>query len=503
MLNFSLNITIKKKILFLIIIFILGFLLFSFYAIKTINIIKINGDLYSRIIQGKDIVADILPPPRYIIEAYLNVLMLTNTTDEIEQKKLLDAAQILKTEYFERQEYWQKNLEAGELKNIFLKESHKPAVEFFEIRDSEFIPLIKSGGYEKARILATTKLKLKYLEHRNKIDEVVKLANKRNNSDEKSAAEIIKTRIFYMLIVALIIIVVSVILALIILKSILSLLKKVNKISTDVDQTSQKMLNSTDLITKDLNKQLEKVESIQSAMQEMTSSIQNIRDYITKTKMQSDETTIASKQGKSAVQITVEGLRTIKGAVENTSNSMEKLSLRSKEISKILKAITDISDQTNLLALNAAIEAARAGEHGRGFAVVADEVRKLAEKSRKNAIEIGEIVDRIIRDIDESSQTMTDSKTFVDNGEKSVNELEIAFAKIETMINTMTTSIQEISEIITQQAQTTVDISNNMETITATSSQTFSNSNNLLEIAKNLKKVVQQLNLEIFKFGGK
>ena len=112
----------------------------------------------------------------------------------------------------------------------------------------------------------------------------------------------------------------------------------------------------------------------------------------------SEETTLKSHLGEESINKAISQMKTIEGTVKETAESVQMLSLRSKEIEEIITTITNISGQTNLLALNAAIEAARAGENGKGFAVVADEVKKLAEESSHSAKQITDIIQSIQKD---------------------------------------------------------------------------------------------------------
>ena len=124
---------------------------------------------------------------------------------------------------------------------------------------------------------------------------------------------------------------------------------------------------------------------------------------------------------------------------------VQKLSQQTNEIEKMTKVITDITDQTNLLSLNAAIEAARAGDHGKGFAVVADEVRKLAESSKQSANSIVELTMEIQKDTANVEQAVTNAIGSVKDGVKIINHAGESFTEIVGAVNMMTTQIEEIS----------------------------------------------------------
>ncbi|WP_371836629.1 methyl-accepting chemotaxis protein [Bacillus smithii] len=141
-------------------------------------------------------------------------------------------------------------------------------------------------------------------------------------------------------------------------------------------------------------------------------------------------------------------MRSIHQKVENLSNVITDLSKFSREIGNIVKTITDISSQTNLLALNAAIEAARAGEHGKGFAVVADEVRKLSEQAASSTSQISEIVSTIQENISKSVEYMNEGKEEVTNGMRIVNDAKHAFEVIQSDINDVSQQITEVSAAV-------------------------------------------------------
>jgi len=161
----------------------------------------------------------------------------------------------------------------------------------------------------------------------------------------------------------------------------------------------------------------------------------------------------------------------ISGTVESTSSIIKQLGERSKQIGDIVTAITDISSQTNLLALNAAIEAARAGEHGKGFAVVADEVRKLAEQSQDSAAKIKELIERTQEDTKQSIQSMMNVVHEVQAGTLDVNEAGVAFKKILEAEILVAEQIHEVSAISEQMSANSQEVSASVQEVQAIATQ--------------------------------
>jgi methyl-accepting chemotaxis protein len=192
--NWFANFGIKKKLACLSALYVAGVAIFGLVAYGTLREVKVSGPVYAKIVQGKDLVADILPPPEYILESYLTVLEAAEEKDPQQLGKLIEKGKQLKAEYDARHEVWVNELEEGSMKQKLVKDSYEPAVEFYRLRDTEFTPALLAGDFEKAKQLAFGPLRQNYFAHRAAIDEVVNMANERNATVEQAAATTIAGR---------------------------------------------------------------------------------------------------------------------------------------------------------------------------------------------------------------------------------------------------------------------------------------------------------------------
>ncbi|MBN6185401.1 methyl-accepting chemotaxis protein [Aneurinibacillus sp. BA2021] len=222
--------------------------------------------------------------------------------------------------------------------------------------------------------------------------------------------------------------------------------------------------------------QLHGTEGSASAMEEVAQGLQNITAFTQRISEAALETAKLAEQGNQSIQQTVEQMNEIQHSVDYSVTKVKVLNERSREIKKIIDVITDISSQTNLLALNAAIEAARAGEHGKGFAVVADEVRKLAEQSNASAIQIVELITDIERNLDETIEAMDLVNQNVEKGVHVADDSGQAFKKILHSVEEVTSQVQETTSISEQLSANSQEVNASVQSIAAIAKQVTFNS---------------------------
>lgn len=206
--------------------------------------------------------------------------------------------------------------------------------------------------------------------------------------------------------------------------------------------------------------------TVATAGEEMAATSTEIAQNCSMAAQGSQQANKAAMNGAKVVEGTVQVMNRIAGRVRETAQTIDGLGDRSDQIGEIIGTIEDIADQTNLLALNAAIEAARAGEQGRGFAVVADEVRALAERTTKATREIGEMISAIQNETRGAVGIMEESVKEVENGTFEAAKSGQALQEILDQINSVAMQVNQIATAAEEQTATTAEISNNIQQIT-------------------------------------
>lgn len=217
--------------------------------------------------------------------------------------------------------------------------------------------------------------------------------------------------------------------------------------------------------------QSEQASNVSAAVVEMTSNIIESNRAMTRAVEKARASGESAQEGGAVVIQTIEGMNKIAEVVEQSAATVHSLGKSSEEIGEIIQVINDIADQTNLLALNAAIEAARAGEQGRGFAVVADEVRKLAERTAAATKQIGTMIKRIQQETAGAVSVMELGTREVENGKKLADKAGVSLNEIITMSNDVQIIITQLAGASAEQETTSEDIARNIQSISNVASE--------------------------------
>ncbi|HEX8964014.1 MAG TPA: methyl-accepting chemotaxis protein [Rhodocyclaceae bacterium] len=185
--------TFRRKLTLLISLFVVGFLVSGAFFFNTIGQVKVNGPIYKGIVQEKDFLADVLPPPEYLIESYLVTLQMAGASKSA-LPALVEKSQALAKDYEDRRRFWLKELPDGEVKDLLSDKAYRPGREFLDVQQKQFIPALLRGDAAAAAALQPV-LAQKYEEHRAMIDQIVKRASSQAEAHERDAADLIAAKL--------------------------------------------------------------------------------------------------------------------------------------------------------------------------------------------------------------------------------------------------------------------------------------------------------------------
>ena len=281
-----------------------------------------------------------------------------------------------------------------------------------------------------------------------------------------------------------------------------NLVTQINTTTLQVASAAQETQATALHLTDASDHQAQQITEVSTAITEMAGSIEQVSQNASQSSDVATQSVNLAAQGNEAVKKSIHGMDTIREQIQETSKRIKRLGESSQQIGDIVELINDIAEQTNILSLNAAIQATMAGEAGRGFAVVADEVQRLAERSSHATKQIDALVKTIQSDTNEAITSMERSTTEVVSGAKLSQDAGTSLEQIEAVSHRLADLINNISAAAKQQAKAAVSTSDNMNIIQEITMQTSTGTNEsaasigrLLELTNELRTSVSGFKL--------
>ena len=269
-----------------------------------------------------------------------------------------------------------------------------------------------------------------------------------------------------------------------------------------VSSTANQLQNSAERVSEGSNSQNSSTSHMAASVEEMTVSINHVADQAKTTSDQSNEVGRKAEAGQDVISKTVNNIHAIADAVESAAGDIRQLDAKGREIENVINIISSIAEQTNLLALNAAIEAARAGEQGRGFAVVADEVRSLAARTATSTKEIGDIITAIQSVSTSAVKRMEEAIIKVEQGVQGAGSANDTMSEICRVAAESVSLVEDISHAIREQGAATNSIAQQVESVaqmveenSQAASETSRQANELATVSESMKKIVNAYRL--------
>ena len=278
------------------------------------------------------------------------------------------------------------------------------------------------------------------------------------------------------------------------------LVKAIRDTALQVASSAQETQGTAMQLAESSEHQAQEIAGASAAVNEMAVSIDQVSSNAAESTAVAERSVTIAKKGAEVVQNTIHGMDTIREQIQETSKRIKRLGESSQEIGDIVSLINDIADQTNILSLNAAIQASMAGDAGRGFAVVADEVQRLAERSSAATKQIEALVKTTQTDTNEAVISMEHTTAEVVRGARLAQDAGVALEEIETVSMTLADLIQNISNASRQQSLSAGHISNTMNVIQEITSQTSAGTTATAKSIGNLAEMASQLRASVSGF---
>ncbi len=460
---------------------------------------------------GKDIVADILPPPLYIIETHLLAYQLLDVPVG-ERPALAEKLKQLRTDYATRNAYWQdkrEDIDASAAQSLLGLQKEKGET-YWKRLDEAFLPAALAGrDGDAAKVFA--ELKQLYDAHRSGVDQTVKAAGGWADARLADLSATASNTLGILSAVAALCVAMAIGIYIVVARRISrmlggepellraemqrlasgdlqpaatpcpegsvlhalqhaqqrirALVEQTGSESVTVDQQVGSVRASLSKLGQNAHLLADAALSTSAAMEQIAASVALIEEQTHRAQQAVAQAGEEASRGVKAREQNLDSMERIAHASAQAQGNVAQLGQLSTQVTSIVQTIREIADQTNLLALNAAIEAARAGEQGRGFAVVADEVRKLAERTGLATAEVGQLISAIQSGIQHAVASIDASVQDIDVGRASARDTGLVLSNIHQRVEAATAAVADIVNATCEVASATRQINENMATV--------------------------------------
>jgi methyl-accepting chemotaxis protein len=486
------------------------------FFFTAINEVKVSGPIYAAIAREMDLRSDILPPPEFIVETHLTVLQIAKSLrlDPKQIDPLVKNLDRLKHDFDDRQSHWRSALPSKtplemQIRDGILKQARDPAIKYFQVMFDHFLPAVKRGDDVQVNAIIDTELAPLYVQHKAAIESLADLTEKSQSLREGEAKGRIASRITLLIVISVISLLLSLCVGLYVISSITGPLEKAVDALRSVagrDLTPQLIVVNDDEVgamatafntamgairsgfgdagdiakgVSDTSMELETAarqlsdgtQSQASGLQETSASLEELTATVNQT---AENANLARDLSSAASRTASQGI----DVIDSAKRAMDQINAASVKIGHITLSIDEIAFHTNILAVNAAIEAARAGDLGGGFAVVAAEVRTLAQRSAASAREINHLIKDTVAKVEygstqvnQSAETLGEIVKVVKRVAEMVSNIANACSEQSLAINNVNIAVGRVDQVTQLNAAQSEELFATSRQLLATSAQ--------------------------------
>jgi methyl-accepting chemotaxis protein WspA len=541
------NVTIKTKLYGLILFSTLALAALLGLSLWVMHQYLINGPLYEQLIRRTSALAELEPSSFDLAEPYLLLLELSTTTDagEIEELKKQFAAR--EAHLRDREAYWTEKLTEGPIRSALRTDIVSAANEFYRAAKEEFLPLVHKGDRPRLGQVLAEKIKPRYLTQRQNVERAVRTARQTIENWEKLAAQRTEFWLSTMIFLSIGSVVVTSLFGWVLARSILrptqSLIERVHDMAGGAsDLTARVPIETHDelgLLADGINGMIYKIQTIvqrireasvqllstaaqigaaarqqettiqtlgsstaeiAASVREITATSKELSTTMNEVSERSDRVAGLADAGRSRLENMESAVQQLVTATASVSGKLGVIREKADGINMVVTTITKVADQTNLLSINAAIEAEKAGEYGRGFLVVAREIRRLADQTAVATLDIDNMVRHMQDAVSAGVMQMDKFSEEVRIGVARIAELSGQMGQIIEEVHTLSDRFRLVNEGVRNQALGADQINDAMTQVTAVTQQTRGAIEEFKESTEHLRGSVHSINQEVGQF---
>ncbi len=541
------DVTIKTKLYGLVLFSVTGLALVLGLALWVLHEFRINGPVYDRLNQRAMALSEVEPSVFYMARPYLVLSELNTAKDPARIAQLREALDRLEKTCQEREAYWMENLYEGPLKQALVQDVNPTVHEFYRMAREEYLPLLNQEDRQPAVQFLGGKLHERLLANRAAVDRTVQAAKQASQRDEAAAAGQVRFWSTLMIVISIVAVVVIGGVGWLLTREIVrptgALIGRVHEMAGGAaDLTARVAVEAHDemgQLAEGINALVGKIQAVVQRVRETSVALLSTAAQMAATARQQEATmqglgsstteiaaavreisatskelagTMAEVNGRAtqAAALATSGRSrlstmesTMQQLVDSTDSIASKLAIireKAENINVVVTTITKVADQTNLLSINAAIEAEKAGEYGRGFLVVAREIRRLADQTAVATLDIETIVRHMQDAVSAGVMQMDKFSGEVRAGVQSVGEISGQTGQIIEEVNALSRRFQFVTEGMHNQSVGAQQINEAMGQVAAGSQQTQAALQEFNKAAAHLRQSVELLNQEIAQF---
>jgi methyl-accepting chemotaxis protein WspA len=539
--------TIKKKLQGLVLFSAIGLSLVLGLSLWVLYEFRVSGPVYEHLSVRRKVLSEIQPSAFDVVEPYLVLLELSITTDPAEIRRLNDDYAKHETRFKERVTYWTQHLFEGPTKQGLTRDVWPAAQEFYRLAKTDFLPLLAKGAGPKATQALRERLEPRFLETRRAIERTLQTGEQMTERDEAESVQRVRFWLTTMIVLSILAVVVIFSSGWLVTREIVGptelILNRVQEMASGAsDLTARVKVESRDEVGQlaaGINALVAKIQAIVQRVRETSVALLSTAAQMASTARQQETTmqglgsstteiaaavreisatgkelagTMAEVSDRAHQAATLAGSgrsrlttmeSTMKQLVDSTDSISSKLAIireKAESINVVVTTITKVADQTNLLSINAAIEAEKAGEYGRGFLVVAREIRRLADQTAVATLDIENIVRHMQDAVSAGVMQMDKFSGEVRSGVQAVGEINGQTNQIIEEVQALSNRFQIVSEGMRNQSLGAEQINEAMGAVSAGTRQTQTALQEFNKATAYLRESVELLNQEITQF---